>query len=412
MAQEQPTPLSHRQRAVRGLAIAASLAVTVTGCGMSASASSGAAPVHAAAAALPATPRAPATTQNLRQVWPAGASTSWAWTANMSGRGAQGIERTTDGGTHWTDVTPPGLGDQVGDHYINGFFALGADHAWVTFGGVSEADTQSIAGTSDGGRHWTVVGHQPNFDTCDLDFVTPSDGWCAVITAYQGYETVTLYRTTDDGEHWRIVSKTGTGSNPPGSLPYVGDKNIQFVSETIGWTVFAFPADVPPLYETTNGGTTWVARHVTKPSGALENGSGFTGQPLVEGKNGAVGYTISGPTPKSDVYVTTDGGAHWRPVTPPGPPEGWLVDTITPLSWRLVNGHRILATDDGGKTWRTITSNAGFHLFYAYDSPTPPVVDFVTSEVGWIVLQTPVTTTLWRTTDGGSTWLRVRVPGT
>ena len=33
----------------------------------------------------------------------------------MSGRGAQGIERTTDGGTQWTIVTPPGLGEQVGD---------------------------------------------------------------------------------------------------------------------------------------------------------------------------------------------------------------------------------------------------------------------------------------------------------
>jgi photosystem II stability/assembly factor-like uncharacterized protein len=151
---------------------------------------------------------------------------------------------------------------------------------------------------------------------------------------------------------------------------------------------------------------------VTKASGDLDQGSGFSSQPLLEGEDGAVGYTIGGPTKKSVVYVTNDGGADWRPVTPPGPPEGWLVDTITPLRWRLVNGDRILATDDGGKTWHTITTNVSFQLFYAYDSPTAPVVDFVTREVGWIVLETPVTTTLWRTTDGGSKWRRVAIPGT
>jgi len=345
--------------------------------------------------------------QSLRQVLPAGASTTWAWTANMSGRGAQGIERTTDGGSHWTDVTPPGLDDQVGDHYINGFFALGADHAWVAYGGVSEADTQTITATSDGGRHWKIVGRQPNFDTCDLDFVTPSDGWCAVITAYRGYETVTLYRTTDDAKHWRIVSETGTGTNPPGSLPFLGDKNIQFVRPKVGWTLFAYPTAVPPLYETTNGGKTWVSRAVSAPSGALVFGSGFAGIPVLRGANGAVGYTIGGQPLETIVYVSTDAGAAWHPVTPPGPPEGWLVDVMTPLRWRLVHGDRILATDDGGRSWLTVTSNVSFELYYSYLSPMPPVVDFVTNNVGWIV-----STSLWRTTDGGSTWRRVAVPGT
>ncbi len=401
--------LSRRLReGVLGVAVATSLTAAVVGNGGSASVPTSASPVRA--------PFAPALAlvgaQNLRQLWPAGASTTWAWTGNMSGVGAQGIERTTDGGESWTNVTPPGLDDQRGDHFINGFFALGADHAWVAYGGVSESDTQTITTTSDGGHHWSVVGRQPDYDNCDLDFVTPSDGWCAVITPYMGYETVTLYRTTDDAKRWQIVSKTGTGTNPPGSLPLFGDKNIQFTTPNVGWATFAYPGGVPPIYETTNGGKTWVERHVAKASGALDDGSSFGGQPILAGKDGAVGYTIGGPAPKSLVYVTTDGGENWRTVTPPGRPQGWLVDTISPLRWRLVNGDRILATDDGGRIWHTITASSSFQLYYAYDSPTPPVVDFATSEIGWIVLETPVTTTLWRTTDGGRTWRRVAVPGT
>jgi photosystem II stability/assembly factor-like uncharacterized protein len=165
---------------------------------------------------------------------------------------------------------------------------------------------------------------------------------------------------------------------------------------------------VAPLYETTNGGKTWVKRKVTAPPGGpVDSGSGFTGQPLVSGRRGAVGYTISGRPLKSLVYVSTDSGASWRPVTPPGQPEGWVADAISPSSWRLVDGDHILATDNGGKTWRTITSNVTFSIYYAFDDPTPPVVDFATSQVGWIA-----STSLWRTTNGGKTWRRMAVPGT
>lgn len=348
--------------------------------------------------------------QSLREAWPAGGSIAWAWTQDMSGTGSQGIERTTDGGTRWSDVTPSGLAEQGGKHFIDGFFALDAHDAWIAYGGVFEADRQTVLATTDGGRRWTVVGHQPNGDTCDLDFVSPSIGWCAVITPYQGRETVVLYRTTNDGKSWRIVSKTGEGTNPPGSLPFAGDKNIQFTTKSIGWTTFLVDGVTAPLYETVNGGKNWTAEHVAPAPGNLDHGSGFAGQPTLEGRNGAVGYTVETPHGRTVVYATADRGRHWHPVIPPGRGEPWLVDTLSPRRWRLVYGRRILLTNNAGKTWRTITTNHHFSLFYAFDSPTPPVVDFATRKVGWI--QNPVSRTLWRTTDGGSRWRRVTIPGT
>ena len=53
-------------------------------------------------------------------------------------------------------------------------------------------------------------------------------------------------------------------------------------------------------------------------------------------------------------------------------------------------------------------SNVSFDIYYAYYDPTPPVVNFATSQVGWIV----TSTSLWRTVNGGSTWREVAVPGT
>jgi hypothetical protein len=128
----------------------------------------------------------------------------------------------------------------------------------------------------------------------------------------------------------------------------------------------------------------------------------------VKGGKGAVGYTMSGPRLETVVYVTTDNGAAWHPVTPPGKHAGWVVDAITPVGWRLVQGDHILATDNAGKTWRTITSNVSFDIYYAFYDPTPPVVNFATSQVGWIV----TSTSLWRTANGGKTWRKLAVPGT
>lgn len=348
--------------------------------------------------------------QRLRAMWPAGGQIAWAWTQDVSGPGAQGIERTTDGGTHWSDVTPAGLAEQGGKHFINGFFALRAEDAWVTFGGVFETDRQTVLATTDGGRRWKVVGHQPNGDTCQLDFVSRSAGWCAEISAYTGSESVVLYRTTDDARSWRIVSKTRPGPPPAGPLPFGGDKNIEFTTRRVGWAPFHVSAGTAPLYETANGGRTWAVEHVMSAPGNLDDGgSGFTGQPVLAGQNGAVGYTIDSAR-GTVVYVTADGGRHWHPVIPPGPAEPWIVDTLTPTRWRLVNGNQILLTDDGGRTWRTVTTNHSFSLFYAFDSPTPPVVDFATSKVAWI--QNPVARTLWRTTDGGRRWKRIAIPGT
>ena len=350
--------------------------------------------------------------QTLRQVWPAGAAAAWAWTQGNGG--PQGIARTVNGGKTWATVTPPGLAQQTGDHVISGFFALGSQHAWVAYGGIAGGAVQHITTTSDGGRHWTVVGREPLTKvafssyvyTCGLDFVTPKDGWCQAEPPFVGSEGVDLYRTTDGGRHWRRVSVTGPDGNKAGSLPWACDKNIQFTSETRGWAIFTCPK-AAPLYETTDAGRTWVKRRVAAPPGPIDSGSGFTGQPLMSGSRGAVGYTIFGAPQKSVVYVSANGGAAWRPVTPPGPSQGWVADAIGATSWRLVAGDHILATDNAGRTWRMITSNVTFRIYYAYDDPTSPVVDFVTSQTGWIA-----GTALWRTTNGGRTWHRLPVPGT
>jgi len=333
--------------------------------------------------------------QQLQQALLLGADTAWAWTqsetAPVSGGGAQGIELTTDGGVTWSDVTPPGLAVQGGKHWISGFFALDTDDARVTYGGVGSEAKQTIIATTDAGRTWSALGPEPQW--CELDFVSIRNGWCPAIGAAAGSATVTLYRTTDGARSWRAVSRTPIGRDTPGTLPFSGDKVIDFTTRCTGWAMFGTPVGTASLFETEDAGRTWVARHVTvTPRSRNPYGGAFAGAPVLDGRYGAVGYNIDGRAgPRTIVYVTTDRGRDWHPVVPPGPAEPWLVDTLTARRWRLLNGNRILETDNMGRTWHTITANHRFPaLFCAYNSV--PAALFASGAIGWVVQQRPAGT--------------------
>lgn len=284
--------------------------------------------------------------------------------------------------------------------------------AWVTYGGVGSEAKQTIIDTANGGRTWKVIGPEP--PRCELDFVSASNGWCPAIGAAGGSATVTLYRTTDGAHSWQVVSRTPIYGNAPGTLPYGGDKEIDFTSQRIGWAGFETPVGTASLFESENAGRTWVAREVT-PRSRNPYGGGFAGVPVLNGRYGAVGYSIGQRVgAHTIIYVTSDSGHDWHPVIPPGPAEPWLVDTLTARRWRLFYGNRILVTGNMGRTWRTIATNHRFPtLFYAYNSPPGADAPFASDNVGWIVQTDPASVnTLWRTVDGGSRWHRVSIPGT
>ena len=111
---------------------------------------------------VPTSTGVPVSGLSVGPVWPVGANTVWAeWGQNLPGGasgGAQGLERSIDGGKDWTDVTPPGLDRQVGDHFITDFYALDADQAWVTSSAGSPPRPCKLLPphVSDAGRHWRV----------------------------------------------------------------------------------------------------------------------------------------------------------------------------------------------------------------------------------------------------------------
>ena len=339
--------------------------------------------------------------QSVATVWPVGANTVWAFTVGQTtaNAGSQGLELTINGGRSWANVAPS-------DCLITSMFALSSTHAWLTCG---NSPKTFIEATTDGGRHWTHGGVLPIAGgNCSLQFASSEVGWCTQMDGAAGSMVITIYRTGDGGASWKMVSSNASqvanSKVLAGSLPFMCDKDVEFTTPSRGWALFACNGGLAPLYETFDGGSSWVRRGVASPPGPLPDGSYF--QPKVQqfGRVAVVGLEVGSHTV---VYVSTNGAASFHPVAIPGSPRYWIVDAVSATTWRLVAGNEVLATNNGGKSWTTRTTNVKFKLFGAYRSPEPPSVYFATGRIGWA----DETSSIWRTTDGGDHWREVAVPG-
>jgi len=356
--------------------------------------------------------------QSLNQVDPFGPKTVWVWTANevaLTG-GGQDLELTTNAGRSWANVTPPSLRVDGGTHWINGFFALSPTRAWLVYGGVN-VGPQLLETTSDAGQHWSKVGAIPA-GGCSLQFVSASEGTCTVTAAAAGSEANRIYRTDNGGESWRLVftnvaqSMESNLTVPVGSTPFGCDKSVQFESSAKGFVFFWCNGGTGAnIYGTTNGGVTWAPRNVAQPTPIPKGGGGFSGAPVFNGSKGAIPYVAGS---YSAVFVTSDGGASFHPVYPPGKRQPWAVDLLSPSQWRLTNGKEILATNNGGTSWFAIMSGTVLRTStYVKGAPPGGLVDFVSANDGWLTEnQYNANSTLLRTTDEGRTWRKVAVPGT
>jgi photosystem II stability/assembly factor-like uncharacterized protein len=163
---------------------------------------------------------------------------------------------------------------------------------------------------------------------------------------------------------------------------------IQFVSAGRGWAVGQHT-----ILATTNGGRHWS----TQLSGQLNLTS-------VDFISASVGWAVGTDT----LLVTSDGGAHWASLPEPGsclPIRS--VHFISSRTGFAVAGGReiadfgpevpgtggvVLATGDGGRTWRALAGPADAQTV-CFDDPRD----------GWL----GAGGRLYRTTDGGRNWTRV-----
>jgi photosystem II stability/assembly factor-like uncharacterized protein len=163
------------------------------------------------------------------------------------------------------------------------------------------------------------------------------------------------------------------------------------------------------LFWTPDGGRTWRPITPPVPEAARIQGVWFAGPRR--------GWALYEPGKEGDarpsIYMTTDGGRTWHRSRLRA---YRLFMPATSVSFSLVDGHELFAlvkeegdtasnfgtllvSDDAGRQWRAL--------------PSPPQagpISFETPRRGWLAGGTPAPK-LWRTRDGGRTWVQVKPGG-
>jgi len=333
------------------------------------------------------------------------ASTGWA-----AGSGTDRILRTSDGGSHWNDVTPRGASAGTWTTFF-----LDGNNAWLASSlqpGSSSPDfSVKLYRTSDGGQSWQSVGTAMadwGFPAA-MDFVDRAHGWLFMkqdgTLEMAGSDMVAFYGTTDGGASWNKLSQTDT-SGLAGHLPQACSKlNPVFLNASTGWIPGSCGAGGGYfLYVTHDGGRNWAAVALRMPAlGTLTCDCAIESLRFWDNQHGALvlndAYQDAGGYAQNFLYATTDGGRSWQigPLLPANAFSVYFLDAAH--GWTLdAKANNLLFSGDGGLHWSTAgtipTNSNGVVMDF----------QFVTPQVGWALGADSRGLPILKTVDGGRTW--------
>jgi photosystem II stability/assembly factor-like uncharacterized protein len=354
------------------------------------------------------------------------AHTGWAVNNNTAvNHNPKRILHTTAGVTHWQDVTPP-VDDQRS--IIAGADFFTPSTAWVA---VIEGSRLFVYGTHDGGQTWQKASIPDRIGWCWMTFLNAHVGWLLLSKGpAMNQEPVDVLHTSDGGVTWKVISVSTYSylyvQNPTG--PSIdGDKTgLSFVNETTGW-ITAAPID-PDVYLsiTHDGGVTWQHQSIPLPEGA-SLGSVTLPPIFFNATDGILPLILSGPPSQAlHIYVTHNGGASWSATTPVplsatagtwtavanggivgggvstadsidfvDAMHGWLASNTFAVKSHQYLTSTVYRTSDGGQHWTHSSVRLKADI---------TMIDFVSRAQGWAIDSAQA---LYQTTDGGQTWTKV-----
>lgn len=212
----------------------------------------------------------------------------------------------------------------------------------------------------------SVLAAQPR-----MGLVGPGTGWTI---QYQGIRPGMddhLFWTADDGGTWRDITP-----HDPASKEIAG---VFFLDASRGWVLLAlkrepsknsqdpdnFITDIRgfDLASTTDGGARWTIKHLD----SLSEGVGWLAASEIFFLDAARGWmNIESPTPhwggEGVLLATTDGGNTWKPIVEVNGGGGYGPIRFTdPLNGWIAGGpgdQYLYATNDGGRHWREVAVSA------------------------------------------------------
>ena len=290
------------------------------------------------------------------------------------------IYRTGSGGMAWAPVKIP-AGRLVTSDFLNA-----ADADIVIENPVNHRFQLWV--TTNGGQTWTSPNDLPGNPAAfnQLCFINRTDGWIADISQENmNGELLQIFRTINGGATWsRVWSERSDG--------YMN--GMTFRTESTGWLTGAFSSPGRLYFlATLTGGSSWRAVQVPLPKSATN--PFYPGVPQFFGHQGIWTLNLNN---RLYVYQTKTGGRSWTLRGQLSTPSDVSAFVNRNDGW-LWGDHRLLATQNGGQTWRTLfRADAGGQIHQ---------VDFITPRIGWMILRNYSRNGLYKTMDGGMTWSHI-----
>jgi photosystem II stability/assembly factor-like uncharacterized protein len=313
------------------------------------------------------------------------------------------LVRTNDGGITWYNVSPP---DMVKNGYSIGSFFLDQDHAWIQVPDMGKyPNSGALYRTTDGGLTWEsfIV----PFSEGDLTFIDAENGWMlAGLGIGAGSNAVAVFQTTDGGATWeQTYTNDPNDLKAANSLPLGGLKSdlIPMDMKTAWVTGLTYASGDIYLYRTDNGGQSWMPVEVELPPDAKDSQIVIDKNQLdfVSKTDGYLVLHISGESVQTAVYVTRDAGHTWS-LTPTVIDGAGPSSFLTPQEMILYDSTDFQLTRDAAQSWTSVAPNIAL-------GDTFVAMDFVNLMSGWVITMDPSSNhrSLYRTQDGGQTWLPV-----
>lgn len=322
------------------------------------------------------------------------------------------ILRTTDGGHHWTNVTPHEISLNTSQEVDASFFRS-VQEGWIAIGSVNQRSSTRVFHTRDGGKTWTraTLGGSPPAGVTSITFVDPVHGWLmAGGGGAMGSAPAAIYQTHDSGKHWTKEAMVSPEQLEDHGLTFGGDKNgLVFQDQTTGWMTGSTHPGIPThawLYVTHDGGQSWHPQQLPIPKALSSTHLVFTEPPLTFTSGLSllpVGFSAAnGDSPFTALFYTSQAsGQEWEPMTSiPNLTSPRLVYSfIDATNGWIIAGDKLYHTLDGAHSWTAI-------------KPTPSLrnafqIDFVTNQMGWALIANDgrdAYSDLLLTTDGGRVW--------
>lgn len=247
-------------------------------------------------------------------------------------------------------------------------------HGWTAYG------SDSIYRTTDGGNTWASSSGSP-MGVNTISMIDTLQGWCVGNQGSRGK----ILHTTDGGLSWASrVEKE--------NREYRGTAFLTRVANLTTGSTRNYVPDTGKVTETTNGGMTWSERTIADSIQVLHK---------VQFVDSLHGYINTFST--RGMFKTIDGGNTWSLLPSPSFRAFFFVDSLR--GWGFDPFERtVYGTRNGGVRWDSL-AKAGT----ADEEFQARAVSFVDTSTGWLFGGASFFgdyAAIFRTTDGGMTWVR------